>query len=465
MSKGAICLGVSHDSAPPSVRPPRLQDGRRQIVVARREARAGETHEHAAQFDERDELVARRAGGNAHVGEHEHGRLFREQRDDRIARRVAPFANFGEGRQRALDVIRRRQQRLRDVGAGAGENRDPPSPRAFVDEPDRARRSLVGDDDPGDLIAQFDRQIETRFGRPRRAEVERRFADRAALGVESAREAGFARIRAGARQMGLEGPGEIVDAGDADRRRAIGDEGNRVAASGRRQAAREGAGAAEVDSVGDPDDLGLRIGVEETLDRRQRRLARRRIGNGRQRAQFFLDARAVERRDVEPACGNRQHGREAPSARRAAQRVARVCDAALPGRRRRPAVVDQQEQRAGAGAGGFREVPDRPRHRQDDQGGDRDPQRQQGPRRLGRRRIFRIEAEQQAQRREHGLARSRRRDLEKNIERGEEREGGQNRRRGEGEGQAEHRQALQAFVAGSGPASRARSASSACAAD
>ena len=79
--------------------------------------------------------------------------------------------------------------------------------------------------------------------------------------------------------------------------------------------------------------------------------------------------------------------------------------------------------------------------------------------------VFGVEADEQAQWREHGLARSRRRDLEKNIECGEESEGGQNRWRREGEGQAEHGQALQAFVAGSGPASRARNASSACAAD
>ena len=62
LSKGAMCLGVSHDSAPPSVRPPRLSAVGVRSSVAGGEAGAGEAQQHAARFDEVDQLVARRAG-------------------------------------------------------------------------------------------------------------------------------------------------------------------------------------------------------------------------------------------------------------------------------------------------------------------------------------------------------------------------------------------------------------------
>ena len=47
--------------------------------------------------------------------------------------------------------------------------------------------------------------------------------------------------------------------------------------------------------------LGVGIGGEETRDRRERGLARRRVGNRRQRAQFRFEIRRVERHDVQAA--------------------------------------------------------------------------------------------------------------------------------------------------------------------
>ena len=106
----------------------------------------------------------------------------------------ARLADFGEGRQGAPDVVDRRQQRLRDVGAGARDDRDAPSAPALVDQPGRARRGLVADDEARDFVAQLDRQLETRLSGQARAELERRLADHAALRVERPHDAVGARV-------------------------------------------------------------------------------------------------------------------------------------------------------------------------------------------------------------------------------------------------------------------------------
>ena len=74
--------------------------------------------------------------------------------------RIMPFADVGERLQRALEVVARREQRLRHIGARAGSNGDAPPARALVDQPSRASRSFAGDDDAGDVVAQFDWQVE-----------------------------------------------------------------------------------------------------------------------------------------------------------------------------------------------------------------------------------------------------------------------------------------------------------------
>ena len=151
LSKGAMCLGVSHDSAPPSVRPPLLSAvGVRSSSPAAR--RVGEAHRHAAEFDEIDEFSC--AGP---VGEHEHRRLFHQQRQDpdRSTRR----AIGGRAQQR------RPARRWSCVGDSSGWATSALTPEtiatrrrreAFSRRANRARRSFVGDDDPRNLIAQLE---------------------------------------------------------------------------------------------------------------------------------------------------------------------------------------------------------------------------------------------------------------------------------------------------------------------
>ena len=224
-----------------------------------------------------------------------------EQRKNRIARFPARFADVGEGRQGAPDIVIRRQQRLRDVGAGARDDRHAPSAPALVDQPDRARRGLVRDDEAGDFVAQLHRQLETRISGQARAELKRRLADHAALRVERARHALGASVRVGAGEPGLQRPGKALDAGDGDRRRPLGRDGDAWPSARAFNFVAKPARAAEFEAVGDPQDFGVGIVGEETRDRRERGLARRRVGNRRQRANFDLEIRRVERHDVQAA--------------------------------------------------------------------------------------------------------------------------------------------------------------------
>ena len=147
-SNGATCFGVSQDSAPPSVRPPRRSARRDQIVVAGREPRAGEADQHAAAVDEIGDLVVSRPRPDVHVGERQHRGLFGEQVGDRIGGAGFRLAHVGERRERARDVVGRREQRLGEIGAAAGDDRDAPALGALVDQPRRARRGLAVDGEP-----------------------------------------------------------------------------------------------------------------------------------------------------------------------------------------------------------------------------------------------------------------------------------------------------------------------------
>jgi hypothetical protein len=73
-------------------------------------------------------------------------------------------AHVGERLECALQIIARRQQRLGDIGVCAGDDADGAAARPFIQKLDRARRSLAGNFQSRNLIAQFDRQFETRLG-------------------------------------------------------------------------------------------------------------------------------------------------------------------------------------------------------------------------------------------------------------------------------------------------------------
>ena len=165
LSKAAMCLGVSHDSAPPSVRPPRLS-----AVGVRSSSPAASRVPAKRSSTPPDSTKAASLSCAGPGGTLMSASAITDGFSASSASIVSPpaspaLADLGVGRERALDVIGRRQQRLGDVGAGAGEDRDAAAARAFVDQPGRAGRRFVGDDEAADLIAQLDRQIELRVGR------------------------------------------------------------------------------------------------------------------------------------------------------------------------------------------------------------------------------------------------------------------------------------------------------------
>ena len=141
------------------------QPHRNEIVVGGGKPRAGKAHQHAAVVDPVREPVMGVAGDIADVGEDQHRQILIEEMRHRFGRRFAlREPHVGERAERALDVIARRQQRLRRVGGGAGNDADGAAAPALVEQLHGAGGALAGDLDARDVVADFDRQIELRFG-------------------------------------------------------------------------------------------------------------------------------------------------------------------------------------------------------------------------------------------------------------------------------------------------------------
>ena len=224
-------------------------------------------------------------------------------------------------------------------------------------------------------------------------------ADLAPLSVERAHRADRRRARVRARDPHGQRARFIVGAGERERAPAVGHDLDRP--SDGREPGRKGACSAELDPVGDPQDVGVRLASEKALDRRQRRRAVGRVGNRRERAQPALDAglcRAA-RCPVRPATWrrSRRFDRTAPppSALSRAKSI-RLSHAGAAGK----SVVDQNQERPRPGERG-EAVPQRLGHGEDDERPDRETQRQDRPGRARRRRLGRIEPDQKPQRREH----------------------------------------------------------------
>ena len=109
---------------------------------------------------------------------------------------VARLGDVGEGLHGAGDVVERREERLRRVGGGAGEEPDPPAAPAVVEELHRARGLGADHVEPGDVVAQLDRQLDPRLGLARAGlEGEGHVADAPAAEVGGADEAGGGQLR------------------------------------------------------------------------------------------------------------------------------------------------------------------------------------------------------------------------------------------------------------------------------
>ena len=175
----------------------------------------------------------------ADVGQDQHRQLLIEEMAHRVGRRFAlREAHIGKRFERALDVKARRQQRLRHVGDGAGDDADGAPLPALVEELHGAGGAFAGNLDARDIVAKLDRQIEARLGLAiRRLEGERRFAERQTLEIERAHRAALGRAGRGAQHFDAERAGRVIGAGQrAGARNAAGDDRDRMLADGLRQA-------------------------------------------------------------------------------------------------------------------------------------------------------------------------------------------------------------------------------------
>ena len=176
---------------------------RNKIVVGGGKARAGEPHEHAAILDPARQAIMRLAGDIADIGEDQHRQVLVDEMRHRRRRRFAlRQPDIGERPERPADVVARGEQRLRRIGGRAGDDADGAAAPAFVEQLHGAGRMLAGNLDPGDVIADFDRQIESRLGLAILGlERERSFAERQALEIERAHRAGLGRAGGGAQHF------------------------------------------------------------------------------------------------------------------------------------------------------------------------------------------------------------------------------------------------------------------------
>ena len=138
---------------------------RHQIVIGLRQARAGKAHQHAALLDPCADAFANFRRQRADIGQHDHRQLLVEKLRDRLLRRAAiAEPHIGERRQRAGEIERRCQQRLRGIVGRSADDADGAPAPALVEQLHRAGRSFAGDFKPRDVVAQFDRKIERGFG-------------------------------------------------------------------------------------------------------------------------------------------------------------------------------------------------------------------------------------------------------------------------------------------------------------
>ncbi len=138
---------------------------------------------------------------------------------------VDRFRNFGaagphdvgERRDGALDIVKRRQKRLGGVAWRAGEERDAFALHPVVQKPHGAGMALARNAHGGDVVAQFEGQLQFGFDRGLIAgEQEGRFGELAAFFVQRNKLAGAGvRRAAGALKCDLERLRAVLGGGDS----------------------------------------------------------------------------------------------------------------------------------------------------------------------------------------------------------------------------------------------------------
>src|SRR5262249_9634395 len=137
-----------------------------QVIAALLEPRSREADEDPALLDPVVDPRLQLSGQCADIGQDEYGRVLLENGIDAGGNVGAVrMHDLGVGEQRLLDVVTRPQQGLRLLAASSRNQSDALPLRSGVEEIDRPRRRFARDLDPGDLIAQLERQLEGGFRR------------------------------------------------------------------------------------------------------------------------------------------------------------------------------------------------------------------------------------------------------------------------------------------------------------
>ena len=202
----------------------------------------------------------------ADVGENKHRQVLIEEMRHRFRRRLAlGEPNVSERSERASDVIARRKQRLRGVGGRARNHADRTAAPALIKQLHRAGGMLAGDLDSGDVVADFDRQIELRLGLAIRGfEGKGRFAERQPLEVKRPHRPGCCRTGGGPSHLDAECAGGIVGRSERERlRNAAGHDRDRTRFNQLREIFHELGAVTDIGCVGQPNHLDVaRIGKE-----------------------------------------------------------------------------------------------------------------------------------------------------------------------------------------------------------
>ena len=220
------------------------------------------------------------------------------------------------------------------------------------------------------------------------------------------------------------------------------DHGDRARAGGAHETVDELVGAPEVDAVGEPEQFHVGGRGQEAADHRQRLGAVDRVRLRPDLPEPHADASpAVSSEMSRPVSDNGTRATPRLVGLRARDEVLRGADAPVPGRRRRPAVVDHQHERRDAAdevaIGGFHIGPAAARI---NSAARRKPQQQQPPRRARGRLLLRRDVEQETRRREVDAARARRDEPQQPPQHRQAEHPEQHQRLGEGERKPHHAQ-------------------------
>ena len=162
--KGAKVFGVSHESVPPRLRPPRRRLTGTSVSLPAASREPAKRSSIPPLSTKRAHLSERLAIKSAHIGKDEDRDLLVQQLVDRIRHAAMAVPDLGIRRQGAFDVEDRRQERLRLIGGPAEDEADPAALAALVEKMNGAGRVLAQYFDPRDRIADFGRSIEGGFG-------------------------------------------------------------------------------------------------------------------------------------------------------------------------------------------------------------------------------------------------------------------------------------------------------------